>query len=89
MALHLGDVLGDGAYDTVDCLEAVYDRGGRQVIPPDKNAKLQKRGLVPALQERDQAIRRMQELGEEGRSRWKRGGWISSEISSRNVHVQT
>jgi len=67
----LGDVLGDGAYDTTDCREAVHGRGGKQVIPPDKNAKLQKKGLVPALEERDEAIRRIQELGEEGRSLWK------------------
>jgi len=67
----LGDVLGDGAYDTIDCREAVHDRGGRQVIPPDKNAKLQKRAPLPALMERDQAIRRIQELGDEGRALWK------------------
>ena len=67
----LGDVLGDGAYDTVDCRESVNDRGGRQIIPPDKNAKLQKKKLLPALKERDRAIRRIQELGEDGRSRWK------------------
>jgi len=67
----LGDVLGDGAYDTVDCREAVHDRGGRQIIPPDKNAKPQKRWLLPALKERDGAIRRIQELGEEGRPLWK------------------
>jgi Transposase DDE domain len=67
----LGDVLGDGAYDTVDCREAVYDRGGRQVIPPDKNAKLQRRAPLPALEERDQAIRRIQERGDEGRALWK------------------
>ena len=67
----LGDVLGDGAYDTIDCREAVHGRCGRQVIPPDKNAKLQKKKLLPALKERDRAIRRIHELGEEGRSRWK------------------
>jgi len=69
--ISLGDVLGDGAYDTVDCREAVNDRGGRQVIPPDKNAKPQKKKLLPSLNERDRAIRRIQELGEDGRSRWK------------------
>lgn len=68
----LGDVLGDGAYDTVDCREAVYDLGGKAVIPPDKNAKEQKRGRIPALKERDEAIRRIQELGDEGRSLWKK-----------------
>lgn len=68
----LGDVLGDGAYDTLDCREAVHDRGGKQVIPPDKNAKVQKRCRLPALRERDQAIRRISELGEEGRAAWKK-----------------
>ena len=68
----IGDVLGDGAYDTVDCREAVHDLGGRQVIPPDKNAKLQKKNSsLPALQERDLAIQRIQELGDEGRALWK------------------
>ncbi len=68
----LGDILGDGAYDTIDCREAVYDLGGKPVIPPDKNAKEQKRGRIPALKERDEAIRRIRELGEDGRSLWKK-----------------
>jgi len=29
----LGDVLGDGAYDTLDCREAVHDRGGETDLP--------------------------------------------------------
>jgi len=68
----LGDVLGDGAYDTLDCREAVHDRGGRQIIPPDKNARVQKRTKIPALQARDLAIRRIEGLGEEGRATWKK-----------------
>lgn len=68
----LGDVLGDGAYDTVDCREIIYDLGGRPVIPPDKNAKEQKRTRIPALEERDKAIRRIQEIGQEGRAIWKK-----------------
>jgi len=68
----LGDVLGDGAYDTVDCREAVHDLGGRSIIPPDKNAKVQKRNRIAALEERDKAIRRIQELGDEGRALWKK-----------------
>jgi hypothetical protein len=68
----LGDVLGDGAYDTTDCREAIYDLGGRQIIPPDKNAKLQKRKTLSALTERDGAIRRIEELGPEGRAEWKK-----------------
>jgi hypothetical protein len=67
----LGDVLGDGAYDTVDCRDAIYDRGGRQVIPPKKTAREQKKKSIPSLGERDQAIRRINELGEEGRAEWK------------------
>lgn len=68
----LRDVLGDGAYDTVDYRETIHDREGRQIIPPDKNTKLQKRKLIACLEERDQAIRRIQDLGEEGRAEWKR-----------------
>lgn len=68
----LGDVLGDGAYDTTDCREAIYDLGGNPVIPPDKTAKVQKRNPLPCLRTRDKAIRRIEELGEEGRATWKK-----------------
>ena len=67
----LGDVLGDGAYDTTECREAIHDYGGKAVVPPDKTAVVQKRDKIPALESRDQAIRRIAELGSEGRSRWK------------------
>lgn len=67
----LGDVIGDGAYDTTDCREAIHDRGGRQIIPPDKNAKLQRGKALPCLKARDEAIRRIAELDEEGRAKWK------------------
>lgn len=67
----LGDILGDGAYDTIDCREAIYDRGGRQIIPPDKNAKMQRKKTFPCLKARDEAIRRIQEIGDEGRAHWK------------------
>ena len=70
--IQLGDVLGDGAYDTIDCREAIHDRGGRQIIPPDKNAKLQRGKCPPCLAERDDAIRRIANLGEEGRAKWKK-----------------
>ena len=68
----LGNVFGDGAYDTIDCREIIHDMGGRPVIPPDKNAKEQKgRVRIPALEHRDKAIRRIQKLGDEGRAHWK------------------
>jgi hypothetical protein len=67
----LGDVLGDGAYDTVDCRDIIYDMGGRQVIPPPKSARIQKKTQIPGLRERDEAIRRIKELGTEGRKQWK------------------
>ncbi len=68
----IGDVLGDGAYDTIDCREVIHDMGGRPIIPPDKNAKEHKRSCIPALLERNKAVRRMRELGTEGRALWKK-----------------
>lgn len=65
------DVIGDGAYDTVDCREIIYDMGGKQIIPPPKSARTQKKTQIPGLQERDSAIRRIQELGQDGRKLWK------------------
>ena len=41
----LGDVYGDGAYDEIDCRGAIEDRGGRQVIPPPKNARVHRKNL--------------------------------------------
>ena len=70
--LPLGEVIGDGAYDPVDCREAIYDRGGKQIIPPPKSAKEQRKTKIPGLRERDAAIQRIKELGEEGRKRWKK-----------------
>ena len=66
-----GDVLGDGAYDTTECRESICDHGGKSVIPPDKSAVVQRKDINPALESRDQAIRRIAEMGEEGRKLWK------------------
>ena len=68
----LGDVLGDGAYDTVDCRDVIHDQGGKQVIPPKRTARKQKKKPIPALEERDAAIDRIKELGDEGRAHWKK-----------------
>lgn len=70
--VRLGNVLGDGAYDTIDCREAIYDRGGKQVIPPKRTARMQRKDPIPCLIPRDMAINRINELGPEGRAQWKK-----------------
>ncbi len=67
----IGNVFGDGAYDTVDCRQFIHDIGGRQVIPPKRTAKQQRKNPLPALKERDDAIQKIKDLGEEGRAKWK------------------
>lgn len=68
----IGNVFGDGAYDTTDCRQFIHDIGGKQVIPPKRTAKQQRKNPLPALKERDDAIQRIKELGEEGRAKWKK-----------------
>src|SRR5271156_2473625 len=68
----LHNVLGDGAYDTVDCREAIHDRGGQQIIPPKRTARVQRKDPIPCLLQRDRAINRINELGAEGRAQWKK-----------------
>lgn len=68
----IGDVLGDGAYDTIDCREAIYFRRGRQIIPPKRTARAQRKKRTLCLKERNEAIERIKELGEEGRTEWKK-----------------
>jgi hypothetical protein len=68
----LGDVLGDGAYDTIDCREAIHNRGGKQVIPPNRAARVQRKDPISCLLPRDVAINRIKELGAEGRAQWKK-----------------
>lgn len=70
--IRLGDVLGDGAYDTIDCREAIHDRCGRQVIPPKRTARVQRKDPIPCLLSRDKAINRINELGVNGRAQWKK-----------------
>lgn len=65
----LGNVIGDGAYDTIDCREATYFQHGRDIIPPKRRAR-KRRALC--LNERNKAIDRINELGgESGRKGWK------------------
>ena len=65
-------VYGDGAYDDEYCRGAIYDRGARQVIPPQKNARLQGWDKIAELSERDEAVKRIRALGADGRAAWKR-----------------
>ncbi len=67
----LGDVFGDGAYDSIDCRMAIHDRGGKQVIPPPKNARLVGKDPAPCLIERNAAVKKIREGKEEGRKLWK------------------
>jgi len=67
----LGDVYGDGAYDTQDCRTAIHDKGGRQIIPPPKNARVHRKDPPPCLLERNDAVEKIQAGGEEGRKLWK------------------
>jgi hypothetical protein len=68
----LCNVLGDGAYDTIDCREAIHDKGWRQIIPPKRTARMQRKDPIPSLLPRDEAINRINELGAEGRAQWKK-----------------
>ena len=70
-AFSLGDVYGDGAYDTIDCRMAIHDRGGRQVIPPSKNSRASRKAPPPCLMERNDAVEKIRNGGEEGRKLWK------------------
>ena len=67
----LENVYGDGAYDTIDCRMAIHDRGGRQIIPPPKNARVLKKNPPPCLMERNSAVEKIRQGGEEGRKHWK------------------
>lgn len=75
----MGNAFGDGAYDTIDVRQFIYDVGRKQIIPPKRAAKQQKKNPLPALKERDNAIQRMKDLGEE-QNRNKRSGTIKSRL---------
>lgn len=62
----IAEVLGGGAYDFRVCYEAIHRRGARAVIPPKKGARV--RG-TPILCDRDEAARRVREVG---KGEWKR-----------------
>ena len=72
----LDKVGADGAYDTFDVYKLIDSYGASPVIPPQKNAKIQKHGNAggPPLP-RDEAIRYIRGHGRNnghGRNKWKR-----------------
>ena len=67
----LGDVYGDGAYDTIGCRMAIHDRGGRQIIPPPVNAQICRKDPPPCLIDRNDAVEKIRGGGQEGRKLWK------------------
>ena len=64
----IAEVIGDGAYDSRGCYEAIHRRGAKPTIPPRKRAR--KSGL-PFLRARDEAIDRIRDQ-KRGRRRWKK-----------------
>lgn len=61
----ISQVGGDGGYDYQTCYRAILERGGQAVIPPRKNAQVWD---SDPMQDRDKAIRRIEEIG---RKAWK------------------
>lgn len=61
------EVVADGAYDRSSCREAIKRRGGRALIPPPRNGRVQGKD-----EDRDDAIRLIRGLGndEKARSIW-------------------
>jgi len=66
----IATVIGDGAYDTTGCYEAIARHKGRPIIPPRKGSKKQ-RTRNPALDPRDETIDRIIRA-KRGRRRWKK-----------------
>ena len=64
----IGTVIGDGAFDTRKCHEAIAARGAAAIIPPRKNAKPWKPGTPGAIA-RNEALRASRRFG---RTIWRR-----------------
>lgn len=66
-------VFGDGAYDKRECYESIRRIGANPIIPPQHNARMQKKLINPAKMPRDQAIAKIKLYGnnEEARKQWK------------------
>lgn len=72
----LDQVSGDGGYDAAICYEAISARGARAIIPPQRNARLQRHDS--RWQQRNKNLLHIRSLAaefedeEEGRKQWKR-----------------
>lgn len=65
----IGEVLGDGGYDTMGVHEQIAERGAQAIIPPRRGAKIRHHGNGKgAPHARDQAIRGIRR---HGRDKWK------------------
>ncbi len=64
---NLVSVTADAAYDTIAVYETAGARGATVVMPPDKTARVSRRG--PRSRARDRTIKKMQTIG---RRRWKK-----------------
>ena len=60
-------VTADAAYDTIVFYETATARGATVVVPPDKTARVSRRG--PRSSARDRTIKKMKKVG---RRRWKK-----------------
>lgn len=65
---------GDGAYDATSCYEAIYEKGAKPLIPPRRNGVPRVWSKEDALSARDNALKRIENLGGNGaaRAQWKR-----------------
>jgi len=65
---------GDGAYDKGKYYKAVRRIGAEPIVPPARNARMQKDIIDPAKLPRDEAIAKIKRYGndEEARKRWKK-----------------
>ena len=67
-------VLGDGAYDSIECRRAVDGIGAKPIIPPPTHAVVRRKSTDPAVRERNDAVQEIRGLGGEkkGGKLWKK-----------------
>jgi hypothetical protein len=69
LPLTIEQVAGDGMYDTLNCYEAIKQKGAYPAIPPKVNAKILIHGNTPGPPHpRDENLRRIRKIG---RKSWK------------------